>query len=42
MLQNYDKERSQNHVRNTTNLKEPQVPQIAQIYLRIVVSECQI
>ena len=33
---------AQNNVRNTTNLKEPQVPQIAQIYLRIVDSECQI
>jgi hypothetical protein len=46
LQKNYDKimtkDCAQNNVRNTTNLKEPQVPQIAQIYLRIVVSECQI
>ena len=36
------KDCAQNNVRNTTNLKEPQVPQIAQVYLRIVDSECQI
>ena len=34
------KECPQNNARNTTNLKEPQVPQIAQIYLEV--AGCQI